>query len=60
MAINKILLVDDSPAQLEALKDAVSGVGAKVLSVSSGIEAIDTAKSEKPDIIFIPVASPTV
>ncbi len=53
MAINKILLVDDSLAQLDAMKKAVSGLGAKIFAVTSGADAVNTAKSEKPDIILM-------
>jgi twitching motility two-component system response regulator PilH len=55
MAIKKILLVDDSPAQLEELKDAVKGYGAKVLAVNNGEDAIDKAINEKPDIILMDI-----
>ncbi len=55
MAINKILLVDDSLAQLDAMKQAVSGLGAKIFAVTSGADAVDTAKSEKPDIILMDI-----
>jgi len=55
MAINKILLVDDSLAQLDTMKQAVSGLGAKIFSVTSGAAAVDTAKSEKPDIILMDI-----
>ena len=55
MAINKILLVDDSHAQLETMKQAVSGLGAKIFSVTSGAAAVDAAKSEKPDIILMDI-----
>jgi len=55
MAINKILLVDDSLAQLDTMKQAVSSLGAKIFSVTSGAAAVDTAKSEKPDIILMDI-----
>ncbi len=55
MAINKILLVDDSPAQLDALKEAVSGLGAKVITVTCGEDAVNKAISEKPDIILMDI-----
>ena len=55
MTVNTILLVDDSLAQLNEMKEAVKGVGAKVISATSGEEAISMAKSEKPDIIFMDI-----
>jgi twitching motility two-component system response regulator PilH len=55
MAINKILLVDDSPAMLNEMKEAVSSVDAHVITATSGKEAIEKAKSDKPDIIFMDI-----
>ena len=55
MPIKKILLVDDSPAQLKEMQDAVSSVDAHVVTATNGVEAIAKAKSEKPDIIFMDV-----
>lgn len=55
MTINKILLVDDSAAQIEELKSAVNTIGAHVISASSGEEAVAVAKSESPDIIFMDI-----
>lgn len=55
MALNKILIVDDSPAHLTALREAVSGSGAKILSASSGSEAVAITKAEKPDLIFMDI-----
>lgn len=55
MAIKKILLVDDSPAQLKEMQAAVSSVDAHVFTASSGKEAVEKAKAEKPDIIFMDI-----
>jgi len=55
MTVNKILLVDDSPAQLNEMKEAVKGVGASVIFATSGEDAINKAKNEKPDIIFMDI-----
>lgn len=55
MALNKILLVDDSPADLENLRTAVADLGARVISATNGKEAIDMAKQEKPDVILMDI-----
>lgn len=55
MAINKILLVDDSPVQLDAMKAAVATLGAKVITATSGEEAVNKAKDEMPDLIFMDI-----
>ena len=55
MPIRKILLVDDSPAHLKEMMNAVASVDAHVFTASSGREAVEKAKSEKPDIIFMDI-----
>ena len=55
MPVRKILLVDDSPAQLNEMKAAVSTVDANVVTATSGKEAIEKAKAEMPDIIFMDI-----
>ena len=55
MAVRKILLVDDSPAQLKEMKDAVSSIDAHIFTASSGKEAVEKAKAEKPDLIFMDI-----
>ena len=55
MAVKKILLVDDSPAQLLEMRDAVSSVDAHIITATSGTEAVEKARTEKPDIIFMDI-----
>ena len=52
---NKILVVDDSPADLQNLKSIVVKAGHTVITASSGIEAVTKAKEMKPDMIFMDV-----
>ena len=55
MPVRKILLVDDSPAQLNEMKEAVASVDAHIITATSGKEAIDKARTDKPDIIFMDI-----
>ena len=55
MAISKVLVVDDSPADMANLAKIVSEAGYVVIKAMSGQEAIDKAKSESPDLIFMDV-----
>lgn len=55
MSVNKVLVVDDSPAQLENLKNIVSNAGCNVVVATSGKEAIELSKSEKPDLILMDI-----
>lgn len=55
MAMSKILVVDDSPAQLEAIKQALQSTGAIVISAKSGVDAVNKCKAEKPDMVFMDI-----
>ena len=56
MAANKVLVVDDSPTDLANLKGIVSSAGCTVVTATSGRDAIDKAKAERPDVIFLDIA----
>ena len=58
MAINKVLVVDDSDTERTNIKSIVSDTGCIVLSASSGLEAVEIAKNEQPDIIFMDIIMP--
>jgi twitching motility two-component system response regulator PilH len=58
MPINKVLVVDDSPADLANIKNIVADAGYTVLTASSGKEAIEKAKAEKPDLVFLDIIMP--
>jgi len=55
MAINKIMVVDDSPVDLLNLKNIVSDAGYTVVTAASGKEAIDKSATDMPDLIFMDV-----
>ena len=58
MAVNKVLVVDDSPIDLKNIKNIVADSGYIVLTASNGQEAIHKAKIEKPDLIFLDIVMP--
>jgi len=58
MAINKILVVDDSNIELSNIKNILSQTGCTILSASNGKEALEIAGQEKPDIIFMDIIMP--
>lgn len=58
MAIQKVLVVDDSPTDLANIKDIVTDTGYVVVTASNGKEAIDKAKAEKPDVVFLDIIMP--
>ena len=58
MPINKVLVVDDSPAELANIKSIISEAGCMVLSATTGKEAVEMAKTERPDLIFLDIIMP--
>lgn len=58
MAIKKVLVVDDSLTDLTNIKNIVSDAGCLVYTATNGEEAIEKAKTEKPDLIFLDIVMP--
>lgn len=55
MPANKVLVVDDSPVELQNLKSIVEDGGYQVLTASNGSEAMEKARSFRPDVILMDV-----
>ncbi len=58
MAIKNVLIVDDSPTELHLLREMLTKSGFSVSTVSSGEEAIETLKGQRPDLILMDVVMP--
>jgi twitching motility two-component system response regulator PilH len=58
MTVHKVLCVDDAAADLSMIQKVVSSANLNVVSASNGRDAIDRAKSEKPDLIFLDILMP--
>ena len=58
MPQEKILIVDDSPVQVKMATAALQGQGYRIVTAVDGEEALDKAKSEKPDLIVLDVILP--
>jgi len=58
MAARKVLAVDDSASDLTNIKSVLTEAGCLVLTATNGKEAIDKAKTDKPDMIFLDVIMP--
>jgi len=54
----KILVVDDTPANLRMLVDILGAKGYQVAAAAGGREAIDKLASEKPDLVLLDVMMP--
>lgn len=55
MSLNKVLIVDDSPTDLMNLKNIVETKGVRIITATSGKEAVEKAKKEMPDLIFMDI-----
>ena len=58
MTASKVLVVDDSPTDLANIRRIVSDAGCIVLTACNGEEAIEKARTESPDVIFLDIIMP--
>lgn len=58
MANEKVLVVDDSPTQLQAIVNTLKDHGYSILTATDGEEALRLAVSERPDVIVLDVVLP--
>lgn len=56
----KILIVDDSVAQLSSLKSIVEEEGHEVLTAEDSEHCLDAARSQHPDLILLDILMPGV
>lgn len=56
--MKKVLVVDDSPADLTFIRTILSDIGCVVITASNGRDAFEKAKIEKPNIIFLDIVMP--
>ncbi len=54
----KILVVDDDPSSLRLTKYMLSGEGYELITASNGVEGLQTASQEVPDLIVLDVMLP--
>jgi twitching motility two-component system response regulator PilH len=55
MSKSKVMIVEDSPVDLQRLKKIVSDAGYQVITATNGAEAFQKAKAYRPDVIFMDV-----
>jgi len=55
---NKILIVEDDPNILEALKYNLGKEGYDILTATDGVQALDMARANKPDLIILDIMLP--
>nr|WP_228060036.1 response regulator [Plectonema radiosum] len=58
--LETILVIDDSPTNLEILHDVLGGAGFEVLVEMDGISGIEQVESNPPDLILLDVMMPKI
>ena len=56
----KILIADDDPQILRALKVTLGAHGYEIHTASDGREALDVAMTQHPDLVMLDLAMPTM
>ncbi|MDD5449289.1 MAG: response regulator [Candidatus Omnitrophica bacterium] len=54
----KILVIDDEPSIVDALRERLEFYGYEVVSANDGLEGLKKAESESPDIIILDIIMP--
>lgn len=54
----KILIVDDSPADLRFLEDAIRQTGHSVISVSNALDVETAVERDQPDLALLDIVMP--
>ena len=55
MSIKKILICDDAQTDLVNLKEVLAGLGAVIITATNGLEAVEKARKELPDLVFLDI-----
>jgi twitching motility two-component system response regulator PilH len=58
MAAEKILVVDDSPTELQLMVEPLKERGYEVITATNGIEALEQVAKELPSLILLDVLMP--
>ena len=58
MTVRKVLCVDDSAADLSALRKILNDANINVVFATNGKDAIQYARAEMPDLIFLDIVMP--
>jgi twitching motility two-component system response regulator PilH len=56
--MSKVLIVDDSPAQLYSLRKLVEQAGHQAVTAESGEQALELVASERPAVILMDIVMP--
>ena len=57
---NRILVVEDDHRNMTLLHDLLKAHGYEILKASDGLEAINVARNDRPDLILMDIRLPTI
>jgi DNA-binding response OmpR family regulator len=57
---NRILIIEDDPAVLRAMSFMLEKEGYEVLTATNGLEGLNKAKGENPDLLILDVMLPGI
>ena len=57
---NRLLVVEDNPVSLRLLKQLLKAHGYEVLGTPEGLQALDLAREEQPDLILMDIRLPGI
>ena len=57
---NRLLVVEDNPVSLRLLKQLLKAHGYEVLGTPEGLQALDLAREEQPDLILMDIRLPDI
>ncbi|MFH1366750.1 MAG: response regulator [Patescibacteria group bacterium] len=62
MSLNnkRILVIEDDPAELFAMKKMIQEAGYEILTASDGQTGLNLIKKEKPDLVFLDIILPKI
>ena len=58
MTVRKVLCVDDVAADLACIQKIVNNAAIQVITATGGVEALERARNEAPDLIFLDILMP--
>jgi twitching motility two-component system response regulator PilH len=54
----KVLVVDDSPTQIQQVSQMLESLGHEVITACNGLEGVAIAKNEQPDCVLMDIVMP--
>ena len=60
MIVSKILYIEDNPQNMRLVRKILKHAGYDVVEAETGLEGLDVAEAERPDLIFVDVNLPDI